>query len=166
MKTKLNVILFEPEIAVNTGNIIRTCVGFDCHLHLIRPYGFFLNDKKLIRSATNHLDDKKISEYDDWNDFLEKNQIKNEQIFLYTKKGRKTPDVFKYTQIKEEIYLMFGKESSGIPDSILNKFKTQWVRIPMTKSMVSLNVANTVAIAVYEVLKQFEYFHLLKQLEK
>ncbi len=152
--SKINVILFEPEIAENTGNIARTCVGFDVTLHLIRPYGFFLNDKKLARSAANYWPFLKYHEYDCFEDFIEKNQPK--QIYIYTRHGTKAPDAFKYHQ-DEQIYLMFGKESTGVPKEILKQHLDTLIRVPTTKNIRSLNLSNTVAIAVYEVIKQNNY---------
>lgn len=163
-KNSLNIVLFEPEIPENTGNIIRTCESFDFKLHLIRPYGFFLNSKNILRSCTNHFNENNIFQYDDFNDFCNKNNVNN-NIFLFTKKGTRTPDQIKYEPIykNQNIYLMFGKESSGIANDILNKFdKQQWIRIPMKQNIVSINLANTVAIASYEVIKQLDYLNLLK----
>ncbi|MDE6472847.1 MAG: tRNA (cytidine(34)-2'-O)-methyltransferase [Ureaplasma sp.] len=163
-KNSLNIVLFEPEIPENTGNIIRTCESFDFKLHLIRPYGFFLNSKNILRSCTNHFNENNIFQYDDFNDFCNKNNVNN-NIFLFTKKGTRSPDQIKYESIykNQNIYLMFGKESSGIANDILNKFdKQQWIRIPMKQNIVSINLANTVAIASYEVIKQLDYLNLLK----
>ncbi len=154
---KINVILFEPEIAENTGNIARTCVGFDVVLHLIRPYGFFLNDKKIVRSAANYWQFLEYHEYDCFEDFI--NTCCPEQIFIYTRYGKNKPDAYNYCNNKD-VYLMFGKESTGIPKEILEQYMDTLIRIPTTKNIRSLNLSNTVAIAVYEVIKQCGYPHL------
>ncbi len=160
--TKLNVVLFEPEIAQNVGNIIRTCDSFDTKLHLIRPYGFFLNDKVIKRCSTNHLHLENIFQYDDFEEFLAKNLI-TDNIYLFTKKGLNAPNEIDYSKhTDKEIYLMFGKESSGIPDVILNTYKNNTVRVPMLQNIISINLSNTVAIGLYEVLRQFDYLNLKK----
>ena len=164
LRYSLNIVLFEPEIPENTGNIIRTCESFDFKLHLIRPYGFFLNSKSILRSCTNHFNENNIFQYDDFNDFLKKNNV-SDNIFFFTKKGTKAPNEIDYKQmyLNKDIYLMFGKESSGISNEILNSFNnSQWIRVPMKENIVSINLANTVSIASYEVLKQLDYLNLIK----
>lgn len=165
-KPIINIVLYEPEIVGNTGNIIRNCVAFDSQLHLIRPYGFLLKDKFIKRSSTNHLDTHRIHEYDDWTDFMNKNKKENNHFFFYTKRAKKDPSKFNYSNLEaDNIFLVFGKESTGIPKSILEENKDTLVRIPMTKDMISLNISNTVSIATYEVLKQFDFFDLDKEYE-
>ncbi len=161
--SKLNVVLFEPEIAQNVGNIIRTCDSFNARLHLIRPYNFYLNDKIIRRCSTNHIDISNIFEYDDFNEFLEKNKV-NDNLFIYTKRGINTPNQINYKSIYNEcnIYLMFGKESSGVPIDIINKYLNNSIRIPMKEDVISINLANSVAIGLYEVVKQLEYINLKK----
>lgn len=154
----INVVLYEPEIPANTGNIIRTCSGLNCNLHLIRPYGFFIKDKVIKRSATNHLNLNELVEYDDWNDFLNKTDASKENMYFFTKRGQKTPNQFVYNKPDEKnIYLVFGKESSGIPKEILKTYSNHNVRLPMSKDTISLNLSNVVAIAVYEVLRQWDF---------
>lgn len=154
----INIVLFEPEIASNTGNIIRTCESFNLKLHLIRPYGFFLKDKVIKRCSTNHINLEAISEYDDLDMFLNSIDIDN-NIFLFTKHGLNSPDHinFKTLYDQKEIYLIFGKESSGLPKQFIEKFKNNSIRIPMKENIVSINLSNTVAIGVYEVLRQIKY---------
>lgn len=160
---KLNVVLFEPEIAQNTGNIIRTCDSFDVKLHLIRPYNFFLTDKVVKRCSTNHLNLENISEYDDFEEFLNKNNIHN-NLFLFTKRGVNTPNQIDYKKIYDssDIFLMFGKESTGIPIKIIDQYKNNSIRIPMKENVISINLANSVAIGLYEVIKQLDYLNLKK----
>lgn len=149
----INIILFEPEIPENTGNIARTCVGFNAKLHLIRPYGFIMSSKKLRRSGVDYWDKLNLLEYDCFEDFVLKNN--NPNIYIYTRYGNLKPNEINY-QNDKEIYLMFGKESSGIPDDIKNKYRN-WLRIPTSKNIRSLNLSNTVAIAIYEVSKQLDF---------
>lgn len=163
----INIVLFEPEIVLNTGNIARICVGFNANLHLIRPYGFIFSKdrfhKDFIRSSANHIDKLNIFEYDDYNDFLNQNKdINNGNIFFFTRYGEHAPDYFDYPDISknQSVYLVFGKESSGIPYSFLKLFTNNWIRIPTSVNLRSLNVANTVAIAIYEVAKKNNYFSL------
>lgn len=154
----INIVLFEPEIPENTGNIIRTCYSFGFKLHLIRPYGFIFNPNKFKRSSTNHIDMNNIFEYDDWAEFILKNNIDNQNIYFFTKYGEITPDKMKCDLLDKNYFLIFGKESTGIPKDIMNKYhKNQWVRIPMIKNVISINLSNSVAIAGYEVLRQFDY---------
>lgn len=150
----LNIILFQPEIPANTGNIARTCIGFNARLHLIRPYGFILSDSNLKRSGVDYWDKLELYEYDTFDDFLEKNNHPN--IFIYTRYGSKKPNEINYSK-NDDIYIMFGKESTGVPKIILNKYINNLIRIPTSKNIRSLNLSNTVAIACYEVLKQFNY---------
>lgn len=152
----INVILFEPEIPENTGNIARTCVGFNANLHLIRPYGFILSSKKVKRSGVDYWDKLKLFEYDSFDHFVEKNN--NPDIIIYTRYGTKSPSDIDY-DTKQQVFIMFGRESSGIPDEIKKKY-SNWTRIPTSKNIRSLNLSNTVAIAVYEIAKQMNYFGL------
>ena len=155
----INIVLFEPEIPQNTGNIIRTAAAFGCRLHTIRPYGFFLDDKRVGRSATNHLNIELI-EYDDWEEFVTKNDVQKGNIFFFTKRGKNLPGDIDYTKFND-VYLMFGKESTGIPREILRAYPDQCIRIPMDEKMISMNISNTVAIGTYEVLRQTGFPNLI-----
>lgn len=156
MINMINIVLFEPEIPENTGNITRTCYCFNFNLHLIRPYGFIFDLNKIKRSSTNHIDMNKIFEYDDWDEFVNKNKISN-NIYFYTKNGSILPNQMEF-QIDQDYFIVFGKESSGIPKNILNKFNSnKMVRIPMVPGVVSMNLSNAVAIAGYEIVKQLNY---------
>ncbi len=148
-----HIVLFEPEIPQNTGNIIRTCAALNINLHLIEPLGFHLNTKFVKRSSVNHLDEVNIKVYVDWNDFVEKNKG---QYYYFTRYGQKPHSDANYN-IDEDVYLIFGKESTGIPKTIL-KDNLEWCfRLPMTDKVRSLNLSNTVAVVAYEALRQQNY---------
>ncbi|MGL4950921.1 MAG: tRNA (cytidine(34)-2'-O)-methyltransferase, partial [Mycoplasma sp.] len=138
---KINVILFEPEIPENTGNIARSCVGFNATLHLIRPYGFILNSSKLKRSGVNYWDHLKYHEYDSFEEFLSKNKHP-EKILIYSRYGKKLPNEFTFKR-HDDVFIMFGKESTGVPVEILNKYQDHLVRVPTSDLIRSLNISNT-----------------------
>ena len=154
----LNVVLFEPEIPGNTGNIMRTCVATNTHLHLIKPLGFSLDEKYIRRSGVNYIDNCKYTVYDCWDDFLSKN---NGKMYFYTRYWHKPHSSFDYSNQDENIYLVFGKESTGIPRNILKPHLDTCARIPMTDKVRALNLSNSVAIVLYEVLRQQNYRDLL-----
>lgn len=145
----LNIVLHEPEMPANTGNIGRTCVAAGARLHLIEPLGFQINEKQLKRAGLDYWDKLDVTVYDDFNDFLEKNP--GAKIYMATTKSKQ-----KYTDVsyEEDAYIMFGKESAGIPEEILLDYKDTAVRIPMFPEIRSLNLANSVAIVLYEALRQ------------
>ena len=154
----INIVLFEPEIPGNTGNIMRTCVATETKLHLIKPLGFSLDEKYLKRSSANYMDKLNYEVYKNWDDF----KSKNEGTFYYlTRYGKKPHTSFDYSDSNENIYLVFGKESTGIPKEILRNDLDRCMRMPMTKDVRALNLSNTVAIMVYEVLRQQNYNDLL-----
>jgi len=154
----INIVLYEPEIPGNTGNIMRTAVATNAKLHLIEPLGFSLDEKYLKRSSANYMDKLNYEVYKNWEDF----KSKNEGTFYYlTRYGKKPHTSFDYSDPKENIYLVFGKESSGIPKEILRNDLDRCMRMPMTKDVRALNLSNTVAIMVYEVLRQQNYNDLL-----
>lgn len=154
----LNIVLFEPEIPGNTGNIMRTCVATHTKLHLIKPLGFSLDQKYIRRSGVNYIDDCEYVIYENWDDFLSKNDGK---FFFFTRYGHKPHSSFDYSDVEENIYLVFGKESTGIPRSILKPHLDYCARIPMTDRVRALNLSNSVAIVLYEVLRQQNYLDLL-----
>lgn len=155
----INVVLFEPEIPQNTGNIMRTCAGTDTILHLIKPLGFKLDEANIKRSGVNYIEYCKYTVYENWEEFTRKNK----GIYYYlTRYGKKPHTSFDYSNKKENIYLIFGKESTGIPKEILKKDLEHCMRIPMTDHIRALNLSNSVAIMVYEVLRQQDYRDLLK----
>ena len=152
---KLNIILLEPEIPSNTGNIGRTCVATGTRLHLIEPLGFRLNEKAIKRAGMDYWKDLDVTTYINYEDFLEKNP--NAKIYMATTKGKRI-----YTEVSYEpdCYLMFGKESAGIPEEILVKNQERAVRIPMIGDIRSLNLSNSVAIVLYEALRQNQFDHM------
>ena len=145
----MNIILYEPEMPLNTGNIGRTCVATNTRLHLIEPLGFKLNDKAIRRAGLDYWDKLDVTVYCDFSDFLEKNP--DAKIYMATTKAKKV-----YTEIAYEpdCYLMFGKESGGIPEELLIKNQENCIRIPMWGEIRSLNLANSAAILLYEALRQ------------
>lgn len=155
----IHVVLYEPEIPQNTGNIMRTCVATGAHLHLIEPLGFKLDEQKVRRSGLDYRLDAFVSVYPNYEDFTAKNLG---MYYFITRYGQKAPSSVDFSQTIENIYLIFGKESSGIPKSILKAYKEQCLRLPMVESARSLNLSNTVAIVVYEVLRQLDYPGLSK----
>lgn len=148
----LNIVLHEPEIPANTGNIGRTCVAANVRLHLIEPLGFRLNEKNLKRAGMDYWNDLNVATYIDYNDFLQKNP--GAQIYMATTKAKKV-----YTEVRYEpdCYIMFGKESAGIPEEILVDHKDECIRIPMMGDIRSLNLGNSVAIILYEALRQNDF---------
>ena len=155
----INVVLYEPEIPANTGNIMRTCVATGSKLHLIKPLGFSLEDKYVKRSGVNYIDKCDYTVYENIDDFFNKN--KGTYYFL-TRYGQKPHTSFDYSNKSEEIYFFFGKESTGIPLNILKPYFDKCMRIPMSKNVRALNVSNTVAIMVYEALRQQDFNDLLR----
>ncbi len=154
----INIVLFEPEIPQNTGNIMRTCVATNATLHLIEPLGFKVDDKTLRRSGVNYIDKLKWYVYEDYEDFLNKNQ--NGKFYFLTRYGHKPPGNFDFSNQEENIYFVFGKESTGIPLSILKPNINNCIRLPMSDNVRALNLSNTVAIMVYEALRQQNYPNL------
>ena len=153
----INVVLYEPEIPENTGNIMRTCVATNATLHLIQPFGFLFSEKLLKRSGVNYLDKLNYVIYDDYEDFLSKNKG---TFYYFTRYGKKPHTSFDYSKKDGNIYLIFGKESTGIPKEILQDHLDNCMRIPMSENVRCLNVSNSVAIAVYEVLRQQDFKEL------
>ena len=145
----MNIILYEPEMPLNTGNIGRTCVATNTRLHLIEPLGFKLNDKAIRRAGLDYWDKLDVTVYCDFSDFLEKNP--DAKIYMATTKAKRV-----YTEIAYEpdCYLMFGKESGGIPEELLIKNQENCIRIPMWGEIRSLNLSNAVSIVLYEALRQ------------
>ena len=151
----LNIVLHEPEMPANTGNLGRTCVAAGARLHLIEPLGFSINDKMVKRAGLDYWDKLDVTVYDDFNDFCERNP--GAKIYMATTKAHKT-----YTEVSYEpdCYIMFGKESAGIPEEILVDHEDTCVRIPMIGDIRSLNLSNSVAIVLYEALRQNNFVHM------
>lgn len=156
----INIVLFEPEIPGNTGNIMRTCVATGAKLHLIEPLGFKLDDAHIKRSAVNYIENLEYEVYKNWDDFKSKN---TGTYYYFTRYGHKPHTSFDYSNKDENIYLIFGKESTGIPTSILRDDLEHCMRIPMTNKVRALNLSNCAAIVVYEVLRQQDYRDLLRE---
>lgn len=155
----VNIVLFEPEIPQNTGNIMRTCVATGTKLHLIKPLGFSLEEKSIKRSGANYIDKLNYKVYENYEEFTKENPG---TYYYFTRYGQKPHSDFNYTNKEENIYLIFGKESTGIDKKILKNNLDKCIRIPTLSDVRSLNLSNCVAIALYEVLRQQEYNDLLK----
>ena len=155
----INIVLYEPEIPGNTGNIMRTAVATNSKLHLIEPLGFSLDEKSIKRSGANYIDKLDYKVYEDYEDFKSKNIG---TYYFFTRYGKKTHSDFDYSNKNENIYLIFGKESSGIDKKILKDNLDHCMRIPMTEDVRSLNLSNCAAIVVYEVLRQQNYNDLIR----
>ena len=151
----LNIVLFEPEIPANTGNIGRTCVATGSRLHLIEPLGFRLNEKAIKRAGMDYWADLDVTTYINFSDFLEKNP--DAKIYMASTKAQHT-----YTEVSYEpdCFLMFGKESAGIPEELLLEYQRTTIRIPMIGDIRSLNLGNSVAVVLYEALRQNQFAHM------
>ena len=153
----MNVVLLEPEMPSNTGNIGRTCVATNTRLHLIEPLGFKLNEKALKRAGLDYWDKLDVHVYSDYQDFLEKNPDALGKMYFATTKAHK---VYSEVDYEPDCYLMFGKESAGIPEEILVENQETAIRIPMINDVRSLNLGNSVAIVLYEALRQNHFDHM------
>lgn len=148
----LNIVLLEPEIPANTGNIGRTCCATGTRLHLIEPLGFSLSEKALKRAGMDYWQDLDVMVYDDYEDFLRKNS--GAKIYFATTKA---PNIYSEAHFEPDCYIMFGKESAGIPEKILVENQDTCIRIPMNENIRSLNLSNSVAIVLYEALRQNDF---------
>ncbi|NLC34769.1 MAG: tRNA (cytidine(34)-2'-O)-methyltransferase [Erysipelothrix sp.] len=153
-KKNIHIVLFEPEIPQNTGNIMRTCMACDATLHLIEPLGFILDDRSMKRASMDYADDLRLEIHDDLESFYK--QMKG-TCFYVTRYGKKAHSAFDYAAVEGDIYLMFGKESTGIPLDVLSNHLATCMRIPMVAQARSLNLSNSVAIVSYEVLRQLDF---------
>ena len=158
MEYSLNIVLIEPEIPQNTGNIARTCAATGARLHLVKPYGFEITDKHLKRAGLDYWDKLDITEYENLDDFFERNS--GGSFFFFTTKGRKVHSEAEYPN---NSYLIFGREDKGLPEKLLYENPGKCVRIPMRSELRSLNLSNSAAIAVYEVLRQWDYPDLSRE---
>ena len=152
---KINIVLHEPEIPQNTGNIARTCAATGASLHLIRPLGFAIDDRKLKRAGLDYWDKLDITYYENYADFLAKHPEAIKNTYFFTTKAPRS-----YTDVKEypdNVFIMFGKETKGLPEDLLYENRESCVRIPMRDALRSLNLSNSVAIAVYEILRQWDF---------
>ena len=151
----MNIVLHEPEIPANTGNIGRTCVATGTRLHLIKPLGFDISDKAVRRAGLDYWPKLDVTVYESYEDFLERNP--GAKIYMATTKG---PNVYTEAHFESDCYIMFGKESAGIPEEILHENKENSIRIPMNPNIRSLNLSNSVAIVLYEALRQNSFDHM------
>ena len=156
----INIVLLEPEIPANTGNIGRTCVATGTRLHLIEPLGFSLSEKALKRAGMDYWPDLDVTTYVDYEDFLARNP--DAQIFFATTKGR---HIYSDASYPDGCYIVFGKESAGIPEEILKAHPDTCVRIPMIGETRSLNLSNSVAVVLYEALRQQGFAHMKTEAE-
>ena len=154
----INVVLYEPEIPQNTGNIMRTCAGTGIRLHLIKPLGFSLDEKSIKRSGANYIDNCEYTVYENYDEFLSKN---DGEFYFLTRYGNKPHTSFDYSDQSKNIYLVFGRESTGIPKDLLRKHLDTCLRIPTNDKIRALNLSNCVAIMVFEVLRQQGYPNLI-----
>jgi tRNA (cytidine/uridine-2'-O-)-methyltransferase len=150
----LNIVLCEPQIPQNTGNISRTCAVTGARLHLIHPFGFTITDKQLKRAGLDYWDKLDITEYESLDSFMQAHE--QDTIYFFTTKAQKRHSDVQY-DVNEEIYLMFGREDAGLPEELLFAHPETCVRIPMRPTLRSLNLSNSAAIAAYEVLRQWDY---------
>jgi tRNA (cytidine/uridine-2'-O-)-methyltransferase len=158
----IHVVLFEPEIPGNTGNIIRTCMATNSKLHLIEPMGFSLDEKHVRRSGMDYIKDADIEIHKNWADFESKNPG---TYYFMSRYGKKAPSEFDFTKEEGDIYLVLGKESTGVDKKILKDHLDTCMRLPMVASARSLNLSNCAAIIVYEVLRQLDYPNLARHEE-
>ncbi|NLL76156.1 MAG: tRNA (uridine(34)/cytosine(34)/5-carboxymethylaminomethyluridine(34)-2'-O)-methyltransferase TrmL [Clostridiales bacterium] len=159
----MNIVLHQPEIPANTGNIGRTCVATGATLHLIEPLGFKLNEKEIKRAGMDYWEHLDVRRYMNFQEFIEKNP--NARIWMATTKAK---HVYTDVRFEDNDYIMFGKESAGIPEEILVDYKETCIRIPMLDNIRSLNLANSVAVVLYEALRQnnFESMKLTGELHR
>ena len=151
----INVVLFQPEKPLNTGNIMRTCVASGVKLHIIGPLTYKIDDKGLRRAGMDYLVGFNYEYYESYEEFVNKNNAPS--VYYITRYGKVAPSEINFKNIKEDIFVMFGKESTGIPKDILKDHVDYCFRIPMIEGVRSLNLSNCVAIVVYEILRQRNY---------
>ena len=153
---KLNIVLVEPEIPQNTGNIARTCAALGAKLHLVYPLGFSISEKQVKRAGLDYWDKVEIEEHTSFSDFLNKYKPEENNMFFVTTKGQKAYSEINYSNFNE-VFLLFGKETKGLPEDILKKYISNTIRIPMRETLRSLNLSNSVAIVAYDVFRQVDF---------
>ena len=156
---KINIVMVEPEIPQNTGNIARTCAATGGKLHLVEPLGFEITDKYLKRAGLDYWDKLDIERHSSLNAFLEKYKPEENNMYFVTTKGQTCYSDVKYIEM-DEVFLLFGKETKGLPEDLLQKYIDKTIRIPMRSTLRSLNLSNSVAIVIYEVLRQKQFENL------
>ncbi|MEH7117958.1 tRNA (uridine(34)/cytosine(34)/5-carboxymethylaminomethyluridine(34)-2'-O)-methyltransferase TrmL [Neobacillus vireti] len=155
----IHIVLYQPQIPSNTGNIARTCAGTNTHLHLIRPLGFSTDDKMLKRAGLDYWEHVNITYYDSLDEFYEKNA--GGAFFYITKLGQKQYSSFDYSDHARDYYFIFGRETTGLPKEVIQTNLDTTLKIPMNESIQSLNLSNTAAILIYEALRQQDYPNLI-----
>ena len=156
---KLNIVLVEPEIPQNTGNIARTCAAIGAKLHLVHPLGFSVSEKEVKRAGLDYWDKLEIEEHTNFERFLEKYKPEENNMYFVTTKGKHVYSDVHYSEL-DEIFILFGKETKGLPEDILKKYLDKTIRIPMRKTLRSLNLSNAVAIVAYDIFRQCDFFNL------
>lgn len=154
----INIVLYQPEIAGNCGNIVRTCAAINAHLHLIHPLGFSLEEKAFLRAGMDYVLDCEITEYSSLEDFYQKHP--QQKIFYITRYAKKVYSDEDFSSLSEDYYFMFGRESTGIPYDVLSNHLDHCLRIPMQINSRSLNLSNCVAIVAFEAVRQQDFFSL------
>ena len=153
---KINIVMVEPEIPQNTGNIARTCAAIGAKLHLVHPLGFDISEKAVKRAGLDYWDKVEIEEHQSFEKFLEKYKPEENNMFFSTTKGKHVYSEPKYNEM-EEVFLLFGKETKGLPEDILQKYIDKTIRIPMRPTLRSLNLSNSVAIVTYDICRQKDF---------
>ncbi|MBP3502304.1 MAG: tRNA (uridine(34)/cytosine(34)/5-carboxymethylaminomethyluridine(34)-2'-O)-methyltransferase TrmL [Clostridia bacterium] len=156
---KLNIVMVEPEIPQNTGNIARTCAITGAKLHLVHPLGFVLNDKYLKRAGLDYWNKLEIEEHDSLEKFLEKYKPEEHNMFFASTKATHCYSDVDYTKF-DEVFILYGRETKGLPEDLLQKYIEKTIRIPMRNTLRSLNLSNSVAIITYEILRQVNFYGL------
>lgn len=156
---KLNIVLVEPEIPQNTGNIARTCAAIGAKLHLVHPLGFILSEKSVKRAGLDYWDKLDIEEHSSLNDFLSKYPPESNNMFFSTTKGKHIYSEPDYSSM-DEVFLLFGKETKGLPEDLLLKYIDNTIRIPMRETLRSLNLSNSVCVVAYEVFRKCNFSSL------
>lgn len=154
----INIVLHEPQIPQNTGNIARTCAVTGAALHLIKPFGFKITDKNLKRAGLDYWDKLEIYYYENLEDFFSRNP--DADVYYFTTKGK---NVYSNISYPDNVYIMFGREDKGLPETLLHDNPEKCVRIPMRNKLRSLNLSNSVAISVYEILRQWDFPELARE---
>ena len=157
--SKLHIVLVEPEIPQNTGNIARTCAATGCKLHLVHPLGFSITEKSVKRAGLDYWDKLNIEEHNSFEDFLIKYKPEKNNMYFVTTKGKHVYSEPNYSTM-DEIFILFGKETKGLPEDILKKYIDNTIRIPMRPTLRSLNLSNSVAIVVYDIFRQCNFTNL------
>ena len=156
---KLNIVLVEPEIPQNTGNIARTCAALGAKLHLVYPLGFSITEKQVKRAGLDYWDKLEIEEHLNFKSFLEKYKPEEHNMFFVTTKGKHVYSEPKFNEM-DEVFALFGKETKGLPEDILQKYIDKTIRIPMREGLRSLNLSNSVAIVAYDIFRQANFDNL------